>query len=455
MVVGVEESSAGREPVAERVLRPFQEFARAESAGGIVLLVCTAFALAWANSRWAGSYFGLWERTLTVGFSGAALTLTVHDWINDALMVVFFFLVGLEIKRELLVGELASPGQAALPIAGALGGILVPAGIFAAINAGTPGARGWGIPMATDIAFALGVVALLGPRVPVGLRVFLAALAIVDDIGAVLVIAVFYTADLALTPLLAAGALVALLVGLNRSGIRHPAAYAVLGVGLWLAVLASGVHATIAGVLLAMTIPSRSRIEEAEFVARARQALGEFESACSPETTVVSNRAQQEALHALERSIEQAQPPLLRMEHTLHGVTAFGVMPLFALANAGVRLGPELLGSLSWGVLLGVALGLLIGKPLGITLIAWLATRLRVADLPAGVSWRALHGVSWLGGIGFTMALFVAGLAYGPGPLLDSAKVGVLAASVAAGLTGWLLLRRSSGLLARPGTRLA
>jgi NhaA family Na+:H+ antiporter len=427
---------------AARVLRPFQQFVRTESASGVVLLACTAAALAWANSPWSESYFHLWERTFTVGFEGLALTKTLHHWINDGLMVVFFFLVGLEIKRELLVGELASPRRAALPIAGAVGGMLVPAALFAALNAGGPGAKGWGIPMATDIAFAIGVLALLGPRVPTALKVFLTALAIVDDMGAVLVIALFYTADISLASLGAAGLVLALLVLCNASGVRHAAVYAVLGVLLWLAVLKSGIHATIAGVLLAMTIPARTRIDEDEFLARGQEALDEFRAASDPVlSSVLTNPRQQEALHRLERHVDEVQAPLLTMEHAHHGIVAFGIMPLFAFANSGVRVTPELLGSLAWSVVLGVLLGLVVGKPLGITLASWLAARARLATVPAGVRWSALHAVSWLGGIGFTMSLFVADLAYGAGPLLDSAKIGILAASLLAGAVGWVLLR--------------
>ena len=429
-------------PLAERMLRPFQRFTRTESAGGIVLLACTALALGWANSPWADSYHHLWETNITFGTSEFGLTLSLHHWINDGLMAVFFFLVGLEIKREMLVGELASPRQAALPIAGALGGMIVPAGIYALLNAGSEGAPGWGIPMATDIAFALGVVALLGPRVPLGLKVFLAALAIVDDIGAVLVIAFFYTASLSWAALGAGAIFLGALALCNAAGVRRPVVYALLGIGLWASFLASGIHATIAGVLLAMTIPSRTRIDEDEFLARARHILDDFESACSPESSVLTNATQQHAIHELESACEQAQTPLLRLEHGLHGIVAFGIMPLFALANAGVHFGGGLLAGLSWSISGGIALGLVLGKPIGITLFAWLATRLGVASLPDSATWRGLIGVSCLGGIGFTMSIFIAGLAFPDLPeLLDSAKVGILAASLAAGLLGWLLLR--------------
>jgi NhaA family Na+:H+ antiporter len=408
-----------------------------------VLLICTVVALAWANSPWAGSYHRLWEIPLTVGVGSRVLTLSLHHWINDGLMAVFFFLVGLEIKREMLVGELASLRHAALPIAGAIGGMLLPAAIYAAFNATGPGAAGWGIPMATDIAFAVGVLALLGPRVPLSLKVFLVALAIVDDIGAVMVIAFFYTSTISWAAIGTAAAVLAVLSACNAAGVRRPSVYSLLGVLLWAAVLASGVHATIAGVLLAMTVPSSTRINEDEFLRRGRAILDDFERACSPATTVLTNADQQHAIHEMEIAGEQAQAPLLRIEQKLHGVVAFGIMPLFALANAGVHFGADLFGTLSIPVTLGIVLGLVIGKPLGITLIAWLATRLGAAALPSGIRWRALHGVSWLGGIGFTMSLFIAGLAFRSSPaLLDSAKVGILAASLAAGLVGWIMLRR-------------
>ncbi|MDQ3520142.1 MAG: Na+/H+ antiporter NhaA [Gemmatimonadota bacterium] len=443
---------SGSPLLIERVKRPFQRFAKTESSGGIVLLVCTVLALGWANSPWAESYHQLWEITFTIGVPGRGLTLSLHHWINDGLMAVFFLLVGPEIKREMLVGELASARQAALPIAGAIGGVVVPAVIYAALNAGGLGAAGWGIPMATDIAFALGVVALLGPRVPLGLKVFLAALAIVDDIGAVLVIAFFYTESVSVTALGIGAVLLAALALCNVAGVRHTAVYALLGVGLWGAFLASGVHATIAGVLLAMTIPARTRINEDEFLARGRAILDAFEQSCSPATTVLTNDGQQHAIHELEVACEHAQAPLLRMEHGLHGIVAFGIMPLFALANAGVHFGNDLLAGLSLPVTTGVIFGLLIGKPIGIGVAAWLAVRAGLASLPTGARWSSLIGVSCLAGIGFTMSIFIAGLAFPASPeLLDSAKTGILIASLSAGLLGWMFLRQGAPVASRPG----
>ncbi len=425
---------------------PFQEFTRRESASGMVLLACTALALAWANSPWADNYQHLWEVPIVVGVGDFAIRESLHHWINDGLMAVFFFLVGLEIKREVLVGELASRRRAMLPMAAALGGMVVPALLYTTVNAGGPGTAGWGIPMATDIAFALGVLALLGPRVPLALKVFLAALAIVDDIGAVLVIALFYTADLSLPALLGAGAVFALLLTGNAIGVRHPAPYALLGLALWVAFLESGVHATVSGVLLAFTIPARTRIDAGEFLARGRKALDGFAAAGVTGADVLTSRAHQEAVLDLETAAEAAQAPLQKLEDKLHGVVAFGIMPLFALANAGVSLSGGI-EELATPIPLGIVLGLVLGKPLGITLFAWLATRLHLAEQSDDVTWSMIHGAGWLGGIGFTMSLFIAGLAFTDGEPLDRAKLGILTASVIAGGVGYGLLRRGPRLV--------
>jgi NhaA family Na+:H+ antiporter len=429
--------------LVRRALDTFQQFARAEASSGLLLLACAAVALAWANSPWADGYFHLWEVPVTIGTPAFGLTESLHHWINDGLMAVFFFLVGLEIKRELLVGELSSLRQAALPIAAAIGGMVIPAALYALLNPSGPGASGWGIPMATDIAFALGILALLGNRVPLALKVFLAALAIVDDLGAVLVIAFFYTATISWASLGVAAVVLAMLLTINRAGVRHPAPYALLGIMLWVAFLQSGIHATIAGVLLAMTIPARTRIDQQEFANQVREGLGGFERASGPGVSVLTNSAQQEVIHHIEDACEGAQSPLMRLEHALHGVVAFGILPLFALANAGVRLGGNVAGAFSDSVALGIVLGLVVGKPLGITLASWLVVRSGVSALPGGTTWRHIHGASWLGGIGFTMSLFVAGLAFQDGRLVDASKLGILAASLVAGITGWLLLRSS------------
>ena len=426
-------------------MRPFQRFAEIEASGGILLLVCTVAALVWANSPWASVYFSLWQTKLTIGLGDAGLSKALLLWINDGLMAVFFFVVGQEIKRELLVGELASPRKATLPIAAALGGILLPAGIYIALNAGTTGAAGWGIPMATDIAFALGVLALLGSRIPLGLKVFLTALAIVDDIAAVLVIALFYTAEISWISLAVAAGILGLLIAANRTGVRRPLVYAVLGVGLWLAFLQSGVHATVAGVLLAMTIPAQTRLNAGDFLDRGRDLLDQFEAAGKREEIVLTNEDRQAVLRELETACEQTETPLQRLEHGLHPWVTYAIMPIFALANAGVALGADFTTALAHPVSLGVIAGLIIGKQAGITFFAWLAVRTGLAALPAGITWRHVYGAGWLGAIGFTMSLFIAGLAFGGTPLLDIAKVGILTASLIAGVIGWILLSRVDG----------
>jgi NhaA family Na+:H+ antiporter len=381
---------------------------------------------------------------LTVSLAGRALSHDLHFWVNDLLMVVFFFVVGLEIKREVLVGELASLRQAALPIIAAIGGVVVPALLYSTLNAGGPGAPGWGVPMATDIAFALGVMALLGEGVPLGLKVFLTALAIVDDIAAVLVIAVFYTADIAWGALTVAGLVTVLLLAANRLGVRHPLAYTLLGALLWLAVLESGIHATIAGVVLAFCIPARTTLRPDDFLLHGRAVLDHFERAVQSEESVMNDEEQQAAIEALEDACERVQPPLHRMENALHSWVTFLIMPVFALANAGVALSGNIAESLSEPVTVGVVLGLLLGKPIGITLASWLAVRTGMASLPAGVTWRQIHGAGWLGGIGFTMSLFVAGLAFSDEHLLTMAKLGIFTASLLAGVVGSVLLMRQS-----------
>ncbi len=428
-------------PLVARVLGPFQRFFSTSAAGGVVLLVTTAIALAWANSPWAETYHHLWETPFTIGAPGASLTLSLHAWVNDGLMAIFFFLVGLEIKRETLVGELASLRSAALPVAAALGGMIVPALLYAAVNSGGPGVSGWGIPMATDIAFALGILALLGDRVPSSLRVFLAALAIADDLGAVLVIAVFYTASVSWVALGGAAATFGVLLVLNRLGVRRPFVYAIIGVVLWACMLASGIHATIAGVLLAFTVPARTRIGEDQFVCDADASLAAFRAADAPGLTVMSSREHQEALHNLEVATDSVQAPLQRMEHALNDVVAFLIMPVFALANAGVELGAGVMSALRDPIAIGVMLGLLIGKPVGISLASFAAIRAGIADLPAGVTRGHVVGASVLAGIGFTMSLFIAGLAFRDPILLDDAKIGVLGASIVAGLGGFTILR--------------
>lgn len=425
----------------DRVLTPFARFASLEASGGILLLAAAALALVWANSPWSDTYFALWQTEVRVGAGGFDLAKPLLLWINDGLMAIFFFVVGLEIKRELLVGELASPRKAALPMAAAVGGMVVPAGFYAALNAGGEASAGWGIPMATDIAFVLGIAALLGSSVPTALKVFLTALAIVDDLGAVLVIALFYTAKLSWTALGVAAVLLVVLAVANRAGVRSLLVYVLVGAAVWLAVLKSGVHATVAGVLLALTIPVHTRIPIESFIDRARRLLDRLAESPAVGQPMVSHDRLGTVI-ALEDACEKVESPLHRLEHGLHGWVSFFIMPVFALANAGVRLegGAEALVAPAG---LGVLLGLVLGKQIGVTGFAWIAVRAGWASLPADVSWRQVYGAGWLAGIGFTMSLFIANLAFGPGTLLDGSKLAILAASVLAALGGWLVLRRS------------
>ncbi len=424
-----------------KLVKPFQEFATTETLGGVLLLACTVVALVWANSHWAYVYSSLWHTPLTVGLGRFNLSEDLEFWVNDALMVVFFFVIGLEIKRELLAGELASAHQAALPILAALGGLVVPAILYATLNSSGPGARGWGIPMATDIAFAIGVMALLGDRVPLGLKVFLTALAIVDDIAAVLVIAMFYAASLAWGALGMAAFCLLLALTANRFGVRHPLPYALIGAALWVSVLRSGVHPTIAGVLLAFTIPSRTAINQRDFLRDGRAVLDHFERATQTEpVNILADMEQQMAIKALEDACERVQPPLHRLEHALHPWVTFLIMPLFALANAGVSLSGDLGKLVAHPITLGVMLGLMLGKPIGVTFASWLAVRIGLSTLPENVSWKHIHGAGWLAGIGFTMSLFMAALAFSGDTQRTTAKFGILIASLCAGIVGSVVL---------------
>ena len=400
--------------------RAFLWFFRLEAAGGILLLAAAAAALVWANSPAGPGYVALWSRYVTIGVGELAISKPLLLWINDGLMAVFFLFVGLEIKREVLVGELASPAQAALPIAAAIGGMLVPAAFYVYFNPSSPGIDGWAVPMATDIAFALGILALLGSRAPASLKIFLTALAIVDDLGAVLVIALFYTGGLSATALLVAATVYVALFAINRAGIRALTPYVVLGLLLWIAVLKSGVHATIAGVLLAFVIPARNRA-----------------GTTGEETLTLADDA-----------------PLLRMEHALAPWVAFAIMPIFALANAGVVFAGGIGELLGQSITRGVLVGLVAGKQVGVLLFAWGAVRIGWAVLPSDLRWSHIHGAGWLAGIGFTMSLFIAGMAYPAVADLEAAKVGILLASTCAAVIGIVVLllvtRRSAGAAATP-----
>lgn len=422
------------------IVRPIQAFIRMEAAGGILLLLCAVAALVWANSPLAPAYFGLWDTIVTVGAGSLIISKPLLLWINDGLMAVFFFVVGLEIKREILVGELSTPKKATLALAAAVGGMIVPAAIYALVNASGGGLDGWGIPMATDIAFALGVLALLGKRAPLALKIFLTALAIVDDLGAVLVIAVFYTAKVSATYLVYAGVVLAALTIGSRLGIRRTSFYVVLGIILWVLFLKSGVHATVAGVLLALTIPAKRLIDTGKFFETGKLLLHRFEAdVAEGKTQPTSDQAV--ALYALGETLDNLDTPLHRMERALHGWVAFFIMPVFALANAGVALSGG--SGLANKVTLGIVLGLFLGKQIGVTFFAWLSVKLGWAELPTGISWKQVYGVSLLCGIGFTMSLFIGNLAFTDAAMLDNAKIGIIAASVLSGIAGWVVLSRS------------
>lgn len=431
-----------------RILSPFEQFLRRTTAGGIVLIGTTLVALALASSFGAPAILRITEQTLAVSLSGRlTLELTLHQWINDGLMAFFFLLVGLELKREILVGELASLRDAALPVVAAAGGMVVPALIYAGFNAGTPGAAGWGIPMATDIAFAVGILVLLAWRIPRNLIIFLTALAIADDLGAVLVIAVFYSANLDPQALLAAAALFVVLVVFNRGGVRHPLPYAVTGALLWIALHSSGVHATLAGILLAAAVPARPAHLPSHFERRIEELLEAFRADRRDASTAddpLSNHRMAAIAEATETAAAVVQSPLQRMEHRLTPWVTFAIIPLFALSNAGI----DLL-SVSWGeastnrVTLGVVAGLVLGKFAGISLFSWIAVKAGVARLPTGVRWVHLLGAAWLAGIGFTMSLFIAELAFGTSPAAAQAKLGILLGSALSALIGLVWLFRA------------
>ncbi len=436
------------------VLKPLATFGQHKLAGAGLLMAATAVAIAWANSPWSHHYHALLHAEIGVHVGEVELAKSLHHWVNDGLMAVFFFLVGLEIKRELLVGELSSLRKATLPAVAAVGGMVVPALLYTMVAGGGEAASGWGVPMATDIAFALGVLALLGDRVPLGLRVFLTALAIVDDIGAVLVIAVFYTSDIAIVGLVGGAICLALSIGLNLSGVRNPVAYLLLGIAAWLGFLESGVHATIAALLMAFTIPARTRIDGEKFVARMRLLLLRLDEAGVPRDTAMNTPKQQGIFERMNVAIDHASSPLQRIEHGLAGPVTFFVLPLFALANAGVSLhGIDLGATLASRPVLGIVLGLFAGKTIGIFVSACLAVKLRIADLPSQVTWPQIAGVSTLGGIGFTMALFVATLAFESDAMVDAAKIAILTASVLSAVVGCAVVYAASRATPRDAAR--
>jgi NhaA family Na+:H+ antiporter len=436
--------SAPWEKAFGQLLTPLEEFIHRQSTSGILLMMCAITALVMANSQWSDAYHHILQMPFTIGVEGFQLSKSIHHWINDGLMAIFFFVVGLELKREILVGELANPKQALLPIIAAVGGMLIPAAIYIAINPQGHTFDGWGIPMATDIAFALGTLALLGNRVPKNLLTFLVAVAIVDDLGAVIVIALFYTETINLTALFVAVALFALLITINRGGIRSTLPYILIGIVLWVAMLKSGVHATLAGIMLAFTLPMRPKYDPKRFVSQIHEMVERIQSAYRHEENILINDELRARVRALEEGIHLVQAPAQVLERKMHFPSAYLVIPIFALANAGIHIEWSSIGSiLTHPVSVGITAGLVLGKIIGIVGFSWIVVMAGWANLPQGLNFKHIIGAGLMGGIGFTMSIFIAelGFAHHPQDLL-MAKTGILIASVLAGVSGfvWLYL---------------
>jgi NhaA family Na+:H+ antiporter len=417
-----------KRPIARYVGRPAAEFLKIEPAAGVVLVICAVLAMLWANSPWAASYEAVWGLEISLHIGDFELHHTLKDWINDGLMAIFFFVVGVEIKSEIVSGELSSPRNAVTPIAAAIGGMAVPAVIYAALNAGGEGAHGWGIPMATDIAFAVGVLALFGSRIPSAARIFLLTLAIVDDLGAIAVIAVFYTDDLSMGWLAVAGAITALAIAMRMLNVWSTPVYLVIGIALWVAMLESGVHATIAGVVMGLIISAKPLLDPSIAHAEAQE--------------LAKDGLTVEETERLVKLTRDAVPPSERIQHRNHRFSSFVVLPLFALANAGVALSADLFAAaMGSTVTLGIIIGLVVGKLVGITATTWLVVRLGLGHMPRGTAWPLLAAIGMVAGIGFTVALFITELAFRGGDaqlLTDEGKIGVLCASFIAALLGAL-----------------
>lgn len=430
------------EQAFDRVLTPLEEFIHRQTTSGALLMLCAVVALYLANSQWNEIYHRLLEMQFTIGVQGFQLSKSLHHWINDGLMAMFFFVVGLELKREILVGELADPKQAVLPIIAAIGGMLVPVIIYISINPEGHAFDGWGIPMATDIAFALGALALLGNRIPKNLLTFLVALAIVDDLGAVLVIALFYTETLNYTALIIAAVMLFLLVVLNLGGIRRPLPFLLLGLVLWIAMLKSGVHATLAGILLAFTIPMRPKYDPERFLLYINEMVGQIKKAYGREENLLKNDALRSRVRALGEGVQLVQAPAQILEHKMHLPSAYIVIPIFALANAGIFIDWSSIGDIIvHPISMGITFGLVFGKLIGIAGFSWVAVKLGFTTLPHGLNFKHIIGVSLMGGIGFTMSIFIAelGFAHHAQDLL-MAKSGILLASILAGVSGFVWL---------------
>lgn len=430
------------EKAFDRILTPLEEFIHRQTTSGVLLMLCAVIALFIANSAWNETYHHLLEKQLTIGMEGFQLSKSLHHWINDGLMALFFFVIGLELKREILVGELADPKQAILPIIAATGGMVMPALIYIAINPQGHTFNGWGIPMATDIAFALGALALLGNRVPKNLLIFLVALAIVDDLGAVVVIALFYTETINTQALVAAAVVLLLLVTLNLGGIRRPLPYVLLGIVLWIAMLKSGVHATLAGIFLAFTIPMRPKYDPDRFLSHVNGMIEQIKQVYQREKNIIKNDELRSRVRALEEGVHSVQAPAQVIEHKMHIPSAYFVIPIFALANAGIPIDWSSFGSIATHpVSVGIAAGLVVGKLIGIAGFSWVAVKLGLTSLPQDLNFRHIVGVALMGGIGFTMSIFIAELGFARhAEDLLMAKTGILFASMLAGVSGFVWL---------------
>jgi len=427
----------------DRILTPLEEFIHRQTTSGVLLMLCAVVALVVANSPLHDKYEHFLHTQISLTFGSGVFSLSIHHWINEALMALFFLIMGLELKRELLVGELSSPRQAMLPIMAAVGGMVIPALCYFAFNTSGTGANGWGIPMATDIAFAIGALSLLGPRIPKNLITFLIALAIVDDLGAVAVIALFYTESIDLQALAYAFACTLGLLFLNLGGVRRSMPYAFVGILLWVFMLASGIHATIAGILVAFVIPIRPKFEPALFITRMKDTTDKMLEAVADNPDIIHNTRFRSLVSSLGDGVALVQAPAQRAEHTLHLPVAYLVIPIFALANAGIPIDFANFGSyLNHPITLGVLAGLIVGKPLGIAGFTWFVVKMGWADLPTGLNMKHIFGVGLLGGIGFTMSIFIADLGFvGLAQDLLMAKTGILLASAIAGFGGffWLM----------------
>ncbi len=431
------------EKAFDRVLTPLEEFIHRQTTSGVLLMLCAVTALVIVNGPLAEAYHHFLERTFTIGLEGFQLSKSVHHWINDGLMAMFFFVVGLELKREILVGELADPKKAMLPIIAAIGGMLVPVLIYVAFNPSQPGITGWGIPMATDIAFALGALALLGNRVPKQLLTFLVAVAIVDDLGAVIVIALFYTDTIDISALYLMLFTLVLLISLNLGGIRRSLPYLLLGVVLWVATLKSGIHATLAGVFLAFTIPMRPKYNPRRFLMHIDEMVTRIKAAYQRDRSIIRNDELRMQVQALEKGVRLVQAPAQILENNLHLFTAYLVIPIFSLANAGIPIDwSSISGVVTHPVSLGIVVGLVLGKLIGIAGFSWVVVKVKLTSLPEGVNFQHIVGVALMGGIGFTMSIFIAELGFDDAENLLLAKTGILLASIIAGFGGftWLLL---------------